>query len=325
MAATGLHAHPTRKLGLGPTDPAKPILTVDAVLTGITPPTTEDRYTGVTFGLDGNDRFGDCGPTSVDNHRRSTSKVATGTQRTAALEQVYELYRQSGNPNFNPNDPNTEDNGVEMGAMLDALLKNGLGGDKPIAFGRLKDTSDEALERAVAVFGGVLFAVNLETAQQAQSDAKPPKWDHKSSSEWGGHAIYCGKYEPEGSGVDAPVISWAEEIETTDAFRKAQLEEVWVIIWPWHLEHPAFLVGVDLEKLAAAYKELTGKTLPMPWPAPSPTPVPAPTPAPTPNIAPADFTLWEELKPWTEKRHVGQNRKAAEAAKAWAYTKGLVY
>jgi hypothetical protein len=26
-----------------------------------------------------------------------------------------------------------------------------------------------------------------------------------------------------------------------------------------------------------------------------------------------------------EKRHVGQNRKAAEAAKAWAYTKELVY
>jgi hypothetical protein len=271
-----------------------------------------------------------CGPTSVDNHRRSTSKVATGQQRTATLQQVYGLYRQSGNPNFDPTKENTEDQGVEMGTMLDALLRFGLGGDKPVAFGRAKATDDATIEKLVAVFGGVLFAVNLLEAQQAQSSAQPPKWSYQQSPEWGGHAVYCGKYAPwnvgmASSGVDAPVISWAEEIETDDSFRSKQLEEVWVIIWPWHLEHPAFLVGVDQAKLAEVFKELTGKTLPLP-PAPTPTPTPPPAPPPAPIIEPGrsyDATLWEHVKAWSEARHIDGNRRAAEAVRAWAKAKGL--
>jgi len=315
MTAVGIHDHERLKLGLKRTDPAKPILSVDQVLTGITPPVAEDRYSGVTFGLDGNDSHGTCGPTAVDNDRRSTSKVATGSQRTATIEEVYGLYRQSGNPNFDPNDPNTEDNGVEMGGMLDALLANGLGGDKPVAFARAKDTSDEAIERLVAVFGGVLFVVELEEAQQSQSDGPSPQWVYKKSGLWGGHAIYCGKYKVLAAGnVDAPVISWAKEIGTDDSFRSHQLQEVWVVIWPWHLEHPAFLEGVDLDKLAGAYKELTGKVLPLPTPAPTP----------GPEVSAADLRLWEAVKHWTEARHVDGNRRAAESVRAWAAAKGLI-
>jgi hypothetical protein len=117
--------------------------------------------------------------------------------------------------------------------------------------------------------------------------------------------------------VNAPVISWAKEIGTDDGFRSHQLEEAWVIIWPWHLEHPAFLAGVDQVKLAAAFKELTGKDLPLP------TPTPAPTPAPPPDLAAADEDLWATLGPWTQKRHSRENTVIANAAKRWASAKGI--
>ncbi len=72
------------------------------------------------------------------------------------------------------------------------------------------------------------------------------------------------------------MITWALRVKTTEAFRRHQLEEAWVVIWQENLDHPAFQTGVDLVALQAAYKALTGKTIPgVPTPVP-----PSPTPAP---------------------------------------------
>src|SRR2546421_561515 len=83
---------------------------------------------------------------------------------------------------------------------------------------------DDDLDAAVSIFGGVLWGVNLLEAQQAQTDAEPPKWDYRKSGEWGGHAVLHGTYE--GPALD-DVISWAIRVQTTAAFRLNQLEEAW--------------------------------------------------------------------------------------------------
>lgn len=320
--------HALYKTGLLPTDPDKPILELGPLLTGVTPavPASEDRFAGATFGLYGNDTYGDCGPTSVCNLVRLVSRGLTGVQVTPSQNDCFTLYKQSGNPNFPK-----EDNGVEMGQMLDALLEHGVGDGKggvvkPVAFGRTKDTSDVTISALVAIFGGCLFAVTLQEAQQAQTDATPPKWDYKKTGLWGGHAIVCGKYDPEGTGVDAPVISWEKQVETTDAFRSRQLDEVWCVVFPWHLEHPAFLEGIDLPALQRAYKELTGKALPVP-PAPAPQPEPVPVPPPVPGGGSADSSdrlLWQSVGGWAAKRHYTRAVKEVVASlEAWAKAKGL--
>lgn len=342
--AVGIHDHPTFKTGLAKTDPGKRILALDPLLTGKLPtiPGSEDRFSGVTFALDKNDEYGTCGPTSLDNFARGSTKVAFGTQHNVGWPAVEALYKLSGNPNF----PN-EDNGVEMGVMLDAALAHGFGDLKLVAFGRLTSVTDANLAALSAIFGGSLWGQNLLEAQQAQTEAKPPKWDFKESGEWGGHATYNGKFEPftgalGGSldvgtistldemlragtlGVDEEVISWAIDVETTAAYRGRQLEEVWVPIFDYHLSHPAFLTGVDVGLLAEAFHELTGKTLPVP-PAPVP-PAPAPTPSPTPageTPSAADRALWTEIGAWAHERHVAGNHKAASDCVAWAKVKGL--
>ena len=348
--AVGIHDHPEFKIGLAETDPLKPILDFDPLLTGITPRKEVSFFEGVVFGLDDNDRFGDCGPTSVDNLRRATSKFATGTQRTASLTAVFDLYKRSGNPNFNPSSRNPEDNGVEMGTMLDALRAGGLDGDKAVATGRLLNPTDATIEAVINAFGGGLFAVNLLEAQQTQSNATAPEWHYVKSPEWGGHAIYAGKYEPqansprvadlaetratadrhslfeklkaEGSiALDTEVISWAKQIGTAEDFRAHQLEEVWVVVFPWHLEHPAFLEGVNVEALAEAYRELTGSALPIPKPSPQPTPTPAPTPGP--RIDPRDEALWTATAKFRGEKHAGDNAKAAKALNEWGAVTGL--
>lgn len=342
--AVGIHDHPNFKTGLAPADPSKRILAIDDLLTGKLPsvPTHEDRFAGVTFALDKNDQYGTCGPTSLDNLTRAASKVATGTSIVVGWPAVEALYKQSGNPNFPQ-----EDNGVEMGTMLDAALAHGFGTAKLVAFGKLINLTDANLAALGAIFGGGLWGQNLLVAQQTQTEAHPPLWDYKSSAEWGGHATYNGKFEPFGAtataadlrdvttiatlaevlrsgavGIDEEIISWAIDVETTPAFRAKQLEEVFVPIFDFHLTHPAFLEGVDVDALGEAFHELTGKTLPIPSPAP-PTPVPpAPNPSPTPG-ANVDEALWAATEKWRGEKHVADNAHARDALVTWGKSKGF--
>lgn len=341
--AVGIHDHPTFKTGLIESDPSKRILALDPLLTGKLPtiPPHEDRFSGVTFALDKNDEYGTCGPTSLDNFARATTRVALGAQHDVGWPAVEALYKQSGNPNF-PND----DNGVEMGTMLDAALAHGFGDLKLVAFAKLTNISDANLAAINAIFGGSLWGQNLLQAQQAQTEATPPLWDYKSSPEWGGHATYNGKFEPFAGaavarndlrdvktiatlaeilragavGIDEEVISWLIQVETTLTFRARQLEEVWVPIFDYHLTHPAFLEGVDVGMLGEAFHELTGKTLPTPEPTPGPAPAPGGGTADD-----ADRELWLTGEEWAvEDRHVGENREMATAVKKWAQAKGLL-
>jgi hypothetical protein len=306
------------------------------ILTGIIPthPAVVDHIGKLPFGLYGNDTWGVCGPTSVANLIRLISAGLLGSEIQPSQADVYDLYKRSGNPNFNPNlspeDPRQEDNGVDMQTMLEELLKNGIGDGKggkvkPLAFAKVNVHDDAELEAAVSICGGVLWGVNLQQAQQAQTDATPPKWDYKRSAEWGGHAVLEGAFE---AGLLEDVISWAERVETTAAFRANQLEEAWIVIWQWNIDHPAFQAGIDVTALAAAYKALTGKELPIPAPAPGPTPSPTPTPTPVPGEggtpSAADVRLWAEVENWvTMHRHSGLAQTVANSLRAWARTEGL--
>jgi hypothetical protein len=262
--APGIHAHPTRKLGRRPPS-LKPALMLGQFLTGVAPahPVTADHFGKLSFGLYENDRFGDCGPTSVANLVRLVTGGLLGTEIQPSQDDVFDLYRRSGNPQFDPA-TDEDDNGVDMQTMLGALLAGGIGDGhgkklKPIAFAKVDVTSDDQLTAAVSIFGGCLWGVDLQTSQQTQTDAHPPKWDYHRSGEWGGHAIVNGAYE---AGALEDVISWGTRIQTTAAFRRHQLQEAWVVVWPWNIDHPAFQQGVDLAALAAAYKKLTGRDLP---------------------------------------------------------------
>lgn len=280
-------------LKLGKRDPInKPALMLSEILTGVVPvtPTSVDHFVQATSGweLGANDTFGTCGPTSVANHRRLVTSALLGAEQAPTLQDVFDLYRRSGNPNFNPNlsydDPKQEDNGVVMQTMLEALLDGGIGGVKPVAFAKIAPDDMDTLDKAIAIFGGVLLGLTLDVAQQRQTT-----WDYVArSGQWGGHAVLAGKYDdPTGTASDrVHVITWAEDMPTTRNFINRQDDEAWVVIWPEMLNDKTFLEGINLEALASAYEDLTGKKLPVPAPAPVPAPTPSPKPTPEPVPAP---------------------------------------
>lgn len=281
MTAQGIHDHPTKKLGLSPSDPNKPVLALKDFLTGVVPPhpLAVDHTNGVTPGLYRNDAFGVCGPTMMCNDRRLISTRA-GHYTPPSQDDCFNLYRASGNPNFDPN-TGADDNGVDMKTMMNAALKNGIGGVKPLGFASVDVTNRDEMQAAVDIFGSLHIAVDLKVAQQATSDAVSPFWDYKAGSgEWGGHAILVVKFNPS----EDDVWSWAELIRMTVGFEQHQLQEAYVVIWPEHDANPALYEAIDMPHFAGAYTAITngrpypGRITP-PTPGPTPTPVP-PTPAP---------------------------------------------
>lgn len=286
--AAGIHDHDDFKLGRKPPKNAPSLKAADFLKVGatITHSQAADHFERVAQWILGhNDQYGTCGPTSVANDYLDITTYLTGTPVNVGDDAVIDLYKRSGNPNF-PND----DNGVDMQTMLEALLAGGIAGHKPIAFAQVDHKNLDEILFAIEVFGGVLYGVNLQTAQQQQTQPNGT-WDYRRSGEWGGHAIYVGRYtDPDGDFNDRTgCITWQMIVDMTDAFEQNQLDEVWLLIWPEHLGTTQFKQGVDLAALKDAYHTLTGKTLPVPDPDPTP---PSPEPPTPPQPAPSgDLTL----------------------------------
>jgi hypothetical protein len=295
-----------------------PHLKLGSFLTGAVPahPAAVDHLAGATYGLYGNDTYGDCGPTSVANQRRLITADLAGTEQDPTQDDVFDLYRRSGNPGFDPA-TDADDNGVDMQTMLEAVQSGGIGGVRCLAFAKVDTSNLDEVRAAISIFGSLLLGVNLETAQQAQTNNG--LWDYQRSSEWGGHAVLAGRYTSASSGADVTVVTWAQEVGTTDAFWTHQVEEAWVVIWPEHLGSTVFQQGVDMAQLAADYEALTDRPFPdKPAPVPGPAPVPAP-----PVVDAADEVLVHALGPWLNEHHTGDNRRAVHAVETWMAAKGL--
>jgi hypothetical protein len=121
----GSHAHPTRKLGKRPTDPNRPVLRMGAHLRSVAfaRPSVVDYASKVkTWNLGRNDRFGSCGPTSAANFALLVSTVLAEAPVRFTDDEIFDLYRRSGNPDFDPA-TGADDNGVDMTVLLSELVR----------------------------------------------------------------------------------------------------------------------------------------------------------------------------------------------------------
>lgn len=265
---------PGRRLGKAKPHPDKPRLKLAPFLTGVVPPkpTMADHFSKVpAFGLYKNNLWGICGPTAVANSRRLITVYLNGTMVAPTQNDVNSLYTRSTDPPFNPT-TGANDNGVVVQDMLAEVVKNGIGGTKALGFAEVDHTNIDEMMQAIAIFGFLIIGVDLETAQQEQTDRH--LWDYVKSDEWGGHAILGGRYkdDPNDANDRTGGVTWAELVDLTDNFIDQQLDEAWVVIWPEHMRDDAFLAGVNVRAFADAYTGLTKRPFPAPLPAPTPTP-----------------------------------------------------
>jgi hypothetical protein len=312
----------SRTLGLLPAKgaPSLKLSLSNGTLTGapITHSPDVDHFALVTrWNLGGNDRFGTCGPTAVANTRTLIEAYLNAIPATFTDDQVFDLYRRSGNPTFDPN-TGAGDSGVDMQTMCEALMSGGFAGVKPVCFAQVDASNLDDIRACVEIFGSVMLGVTLDSDQNAQTNAG--LWSYSPSPVWGGHAIASGRYsDPSGLTADRTgVITWQLVVDATDDFLTHQCDQVWVTIWPEHLGTVEFQQGVNLSVLEADYVALTGKPFPV-VPGPTPAPVPVP-PGPTPGGVPTgvDLALAHDLHAWmTHPNRWGRAAALRKSAVAW--------
>lgn len=266
----------------------------------------------------GNDTAGDCVAVTWANMRRLVTAFLS-TEVYPTQSEVWAIYRTQ-NPDFDPNgSPDTNgpgssaDGGMDIQTLLEYLVKvGGPDGVLAVAFAKVDYTNQAEFEAALAIFGGVWVGVNVSQENQQEFE-DGQEWDAVGPIE-GGHSVLSGGYRP-----DVRFITWAAETAFTPAFVERRMEEAWVVAWPEHLGTAQFEAGIDAAAFAAAYTDLTGKTLPPPVPSPTPAPTPQPGPAP----AAANEAFAAVLRPWVAMHHVGDNHLTAVAAKVWLDATGL--
>jgi hypothetical protein len=281
------------KLGRRPSDPDRLRRMIPLRLTGVMPlyPATADHMALIArWMLGSNDRFGTCGPTAVANFVVMVWKYCLGLDVTVSDAAVFDLYKRSGNPDFDPTaEPDADgnvpgDGGVDMTVMFDALLKGGIDithadgtveNVKPLCYARV--SVDAPTQRAVtSILGGVLWGADMQVAQQTQE-----VWDYvPGSPDWGGHAILGAKYTSDAAKghVDESIASWAEVFGTTVSWETNRVSESYIPVFRPTWDHPDFQTGIDQTALAAAYEAATGRAFPVPVPEPPPGPQPQPKP-----------------------------------------------
>jgi hypothetical protein len=190
------------------------------------------------------------------------------------LDQVLELYKTQ-NPNF----PN-QDEGMDIQTCLEYLQKN----SNAIAFAKVNHADPNEIRAALAIFGYVWTGINVLSINESEFDQNIA-WDYVANSpSVGGHSVISGGYDAD----SVKFITWARETEFTNLFWQNEVDEAWVMIWPEHFSSYAFLDGIDSQKLAVVYQQLTGRPLPLPTPTP-----PIPTPEPLP--------FWVVIHSWLHK------------------------
>jgi hypothetical protein len=293
----------------------RPALSLSRALTGKIPahPAAADHLGRLTgWAMLGNDQAGDCVAVTWANVRRLVTTIARAEDYPSQNE-VWTVYRTQ-NPDFDPNGdattngPGSEaDRGMDIQTLLEYLVEHGgPDGTKAICFAKVDPTNPDEVKAAIAIFGYVWTGIVVQEANQQEfADGRP--WDyHRSSPDEGGHSVITGSYGAPGAGPlggDERFITWAEETSFTDAYWRRKVEEAWVVIWPEHVTHPAFLDGVDLTALAADYTAITGRPFPAVVP-PTPAPVPSPPPSPTPAADPRLVEALDLMQAWAHDNHV---------------------
>lgn len=286
------------------------------ILTGKVPahPASIDHLGPDGWHMLGNDVAGDCVAVTWANFRRLVTAIC-GAEHYPSQDDVWTIYRTQ-NPDFDPNgDPNVNgpgssaDRGMDIQTLLEYLVKHGgPDGVKALAFARVDPTNVDEVKAAVAIFGAVWTGIVVQDANMQQFSAGKP-WDYVArSADDGGHSVLTGGYGNPGKGAlggDERFITWAQETSFTDRYWNRKVEECWVVVWPEHLQHPAFLEGIDLPALAAAYEAITGKPFPaVVPPAPQPTPPPSPTPSPAPAPDPRLVQAVALMNEWAHDNNV---------------------
>jgi hypothetical protein len=283
--------HP-RRYGRRPAQPGRKSLHFKACLRPEqpAPPASADWLSPVpegTFGMLGNDQWGDCTCAGVAHKRIGDVYINQGGKvLSVTTTQTLALY--SAITGFNPNDPST-DQGAVCQDVLDYWRKHGFLGEKIVAFAKVDLSNLDEVKTAIAELGQIYCGFNVPQSAEDQFNDGQEWTVVKHSRLIGGHCVTVGAYDKDG----LECVTWGTVQRMTWQFFQTYFDEAWVIVTPDMID-PATgkdIAGFDLYALGQDFAAVTGETNPVPQPKPTPTPVPTGPTAADKALA-AAFDTW---------------------------------
>ena len=165
-------------------------------LTAVLPSIPQHCYWGAkikTWPMMLNDSLGDC-TCAAAGHLVQLWTADESTEVDLSDSTILEAYE--GACGYNPNDPSTDQGGVET-VVLDYWKKTGIGGHKLFAYLALEPGNISLIKASIFLFGGVYIGVGLPLSAQSQSNpggcwSVAPGGTNTANGavgSWGGHAI----------------------------------------------------------------------------------------------------------------------------------------
>jgi hypothetical protein len=232
---------------------------------------------GITWGMLGNDRAGDCTFATAGHSIQLWTRAATGRQALVTTEAILRAY--SDLTGYDPLRPET-DSGAYCLDVLNYWRQQGIAGHRILSFVAVDIKNHDEVCAAIDLFGSIYVGIGLPTSADAEN-AHGQTWA-KTTDEpwsWGGHAINVGGYDSVG-----PLgITWGEPQKMTWGFWDTYVDEAYAVLSADWLTDGHAPNEFDIEALEKDLAAIVADT-----PLVGPTPIPAPPSTQT-------FVLSDEL------------------------------
>jgi hypothetical protein len=204
------------------------------------PPPAVTNSQGLTdWGMMLNDTLGDCTIAGV-GHAIQVWTLAQGNEVTVPDPTVLQYYEQWDG--YNPNDPNSDQGGVELDVLND-WRQQGFASQPLLAFADPDPQDSLHVQQAIYLFGGLYIGLQLPISAQTQD-----VWDVDTSpngqpGSWGGHCVFVPDYDAD----TLTCITWGQLKKMTWGFWGTYCDEAHALLSP-NWQPPA---GFDMATLQA--------------------------------------------------------------------------
>lgn len=244
---------------------------------GAVPDTGGKKGVVPTFGMLGNDKYGDCGEAGINHGFMQTNAINNRFINFTDKTTEGDYGAITG---FNPNDPNS-DQGTDMKTAYGYTVKTGMldssGNRHKLGAYLLLNGSQAQIEEVIYIYGRAGIGINFPDYAMTAFD-NGQAWDYKSGQKYtidGGHYIEGIYYDASG----VTIVTWGKEQLMTWAFFNKFCDESYLLVDPEFLNGsgvtPTGLnltqLNTDLGIIKAGGVPITNVT-PTP-PSPSPTPI----------------------------------------------------
>lgn len=242
------------RLGKAPARRDRRTLRLAKYLTRELPPTPKKRAwhdrAGEPWPMLLNDRIGCCTIATALHMRRAWNANA-GRKFEPTEAQVLEGYRRIAG--YDPRNPASDQGAVALD-VLNAWRKDGIAGERFLAFVSVTIQDREEVKAAIEIFGGVYCGVMLPLSAQKQKVWKVVTGHTGRIGTWGGHMLYLCGYDQ----YYVTFITWGKVQRATWAWLQKYSDEAYAVLsrdWLNHFEQSP--QGFDVLKLQKDLQLLT--------------------------------------------------------------------